>query len=229
MEESVNTPGSARGFGHTPEEGELQRDRLLLETLPHVAFEGWTDRALRNGVADAGLPPEAAALVFPDGAAEMVAHWSRWADARMREAMGRPGNEEARLRERIAAAVRFRIEVDIPYREAVRRTLAWLSLPPNMPLALRCTWETVNGLWYACGDTATDFSFYSKRASLAAVYGATVLYWLDDESEDFVDTWAFLDRRIDGVMQLPRLQSRVQDALRRLRMPRSPLSGTPGT
>lgn len=203
--------------------------RVLLETLPHVAFEGWTDRALRNGIADAGLSPEAGALVFPGGASEMVTYWTHWSDARMIEAMQRLEGEGPRLRERIAAALRFRIEVNVPYREAVRRTLSWLTLPGNTSIAWRVTWDTVDSVWYACGDTSTDFDFYTKRASLAAVYGATILYWLDDDSEEFVDTWGFLQRRIDDVMRLPRLQSRVGDAFRWFRMPRLPTSGVPTT
>jgi len=196
------------------------RDRVLLETLPHVAFEGWSNRSLRNGLADAGVSAEHGALIFPGGAPEMVEHWSRWADARMLEAMQLIDVDALRLRDRIASALRARLEVNVPYQEAVRRTLAWSSLPANTPLALRCTWETVNSVWYACGDTSTDFSFYSKRASLAAVYGATVLYWLDDESEEFVDTWAFLDRRIDDVMRFPRLQTKLQETMSGLRLPR---------
>ena len=85
--------------------------------------------------------------------------------------------------------------------------------PPYAPLAIKSTWRTVDAIWYACGDTSTDLSFYSKRATLAAVYGATVLYWLDDSSEEFADTWAFLDRRIDDVMQIPKLRRRVEEAL----------------
>jgi ubiquinone biosynthesis protein COQ9 len=118
-----------------------------------------------------------------------------------------------RFRERIAAAVRVRIEVNVPYREALRRTLSFLALPPNTPLAIKSTWGTVDAIWYACGDTSTDLSFYSKRATLAAVYGATVLYWLDDSSEQFVDTWAFLERRIDDVMQIPKVRKRVEEAV----------------
>jgi ubiquinone biosynthesis protein COQ9 len=192
---------------------EETRDRIVLATLPHVAFEGWSDRALRAGLADAGLTPEQGALAFSGGALEMIEHWTRYGDRRMLEAMQAIDAGAMRVRERIAAAVRFRIEVNVPYREAVRRTMSFLALPPNAPLAIKSTWGTVDAIWYACGDTSTDLSFYSKRATLAAVYGATVLYWLDDSSEEFADTWAFLDRRIDDVMQIPKLRGRVEEAL----------------
>lgn len=195
-------------------DSEETRDRLVLATLPHVAFEGWSDRALRAGVADAGLAPEQGALTFSGGALEMIEHWGRYGDRRMLEALQSVNAGAMPVRERIAAAVRLRIEVNVPYRGAVRRTMSFLALPPNMPLAITSTLRTVDAIWYACGDTSTDLSFYSKRATLAAVYGATVLYWLDDSSEEFADTWAFLDRRIDDVLRIPKLRARVGEALR---------------
>ena len=189
------------------------RDRILLATLPHVAFEGWSDRALNAGLADAGLLPEQGLLAFVGGPLEMIEHWTRYGDRRMLEAVRRLDAAAMRMRERIAAAVRLRIEVNAPYREAVRRTMSLLALPRNAPVAAKSMYATVDAIWYACNDTSTDLSFYTKRATLAAVYGTTVLCWLDDASEGFVDTWAFLDRRIDDVLRIPKLRGRVADAL----------------
>lgn len=200
------------------------RDRILLATLPHVAFEGWSDRALSAGLADAGLLPEQGPLAFAGGPLEMIEHWTRYGDRRMLEAVMHLDVAAMRMRESIAAAVRLRIEVNAPYREAVRRTISFLAFPPNAPVAAKSMYATVDAIWYACDDTSTDLSFYTKRATLAAVYGATVLYWLDDPSEQFMDTWAFLDRRIDDVLRIPKLRARVigtlDDIARILPMPR---------
>lgn len=189
------------------------RDRILLATLPHVAFEGWSDRALSAGLADAGLLPEQGLLTFVGGPLAMIEHWTRYGDCRMLEAVRHLDVAAMRMRESIAAAVRLRIEVNAPYREAVRRTISFLALPPNAPAAAKLMYATVDAIWYACNDTSTDLSFYTKRATLAAVYGATVLYWLDDASEESLDTWAFLDRRIDDVLRIPKLRARVFGAL----------------
>jgi ubiquinone biosynthesis protein COQ9 len=105
--------------------------------------------------------------------------------------------------------VRARIEVNALHREAVRRTLAYLALPWNAALGAGSMYRTVNAIWYAAGDTATDIGWYSKRATLAAVYAATLLHWLDDDTEDFAATWAFLDRRIADVMRFGRLRRRI--------------------
>lgn len=189
------------------------RDRVLLGLLGHVAFDGWSERSLRAGAVDAGLAPEDGMRAFPTGMLEAVEHFWAYADRRMMEELAGRDLASLRVRERIAAAVRCRLEVVAPHREAVRRALAFMALPQNAGTASRCTYRTVNAMWYAAGDTATDFNFYTKRGLLAGVYAATVLYWLTDESPGSADTWAFLDRRIDGVMSFSRTQGRVTKAV----------------
>lgn len=204
------------------------RDRLVLATLPHAAFDGWSARALRAGTADADLSPDTTLRLFPGGIREVVRHWSSYGDRRMLEEMEKLDGASMRVRDRIAAAVRLRIEVNLKHREAVRRGLSFLAMPQNADLAARCAFDTVNAMWYAAGDTSSDYNYYTKRALLVAVHGATILYWLDDESEDFGDTWSFLDRCIDDVMKIPKLQSRVSDAFARLAAPLGPFGRRAG-
>ena len=185
------------------------KDEILLATLSHVVFDGWTSRALAAGVADAGHRPDMALRAFPDGMREVVEHFSDFADRRMVAELERRDLGAMRIRDRIATAVGVRLELLAPYREAVLRATAFVSLPQNAGIASRCAYRTVDAMWYAAGDTSTDFNFYTKRALLAAVYGATVLCWLGDASEDFTDTWDFLERRIENVMSLPKLSPKA--------------------
>ena len=187
---------------------ELRRT-LLAATLPHVPFDGWTRGALLAGARDAGLEPAAVLRAFPRGPVEAIELFSRDADARMIAALERLDLGALRVRERIATAVRLRLEANAAYREAIRGALSVLALPPHALIGARLLYRTVDAIWYAAGDTATDFNFYSKRGLLAAVYGATLLAWLDDRSEGYADSWAFLDRRISEVLRIPRLQARV--------------------
>ena len=107
-----------------------------------------------------------------------------------------------KVRERIATAVRLRLEQVAPHREAVQRGLAFFALPQNAAIGLKCLYRTVDAIWYAAGDRATDYNFYSKRLLLAGVYSSTLLVWLNDTSEDQAETWAFLERRIAEVLQV---------------------------
>ncbi|MBL6958414.1 MAG: COQ9 family protein [Rhodospirillales bacterium] len=190
------------------------RDAILLSTLPHVAFDGWTHKALEAGTRDAGFEPELRLRVFPGGLREVAEHFSEYADRRMLAALDGLDLDEMKVRDRVAAGVRARLEALTPHREAVRYVLAYLALPTNGGTVLRLTFNTLNAIWYAAGDTATDFNYYTKRGLLAPVYMSTVLYWLSDTSEGYADTWDFLDRRIGDVLKIPMMQARVKNLLK---------------
>jgi ubiquinone biosynthesis protein COQ9 len=195
------------------------KDRLLLAVLPNVPFDGWSVAALRAGAREIGLAEAEALALFPRGGPELVAAFSKWADGAMLAAVSGADFEALKVRARIAAAIGARLAALEPHREASRRALALLALPQNVPLGLRLLYDTVDAAWYAAGDTATDFNFYTKRGLLAAVYGATLLYWLDDRSPGSVDTHAFLDRRIAEVMAIPKFTQRLGTLLDRLPNP----------
>ncbi len=186
------------------------RRKLLAATLRHVPFDGWTLRALRAAAKDAGLDLATARRAFPGGAAGVLDFWSAESDRRMLDRLARRDLENMRVRDRIAAAVRARLELNREHREAVRLALGHAGLPFNAPAAAARLWRTVDAMWRAAGDTATDFNFYTKRGLLAGVYISTLLYWLDDTSEGFAATWAFLDRRIDDVMRVPKVLGRLR-------------------
>jgi ubiquinone biosynthesis protein COQ9 len=180
---------------------QVEMQRALLEAaLPHVMFDGWTEATIRAAARDLDLDPEAAMNLFPAGPRDLVEAFSLWADAQMLAGLASLDLEEMRVRDRIASGIRLRLECLEPHREAVRKSLSFLGLPPNAPLATRLLWRTADELWYACGDRATDYNYYSKRLLLSGVISATTLYWLDDRSEGASDTNAFLERRIDEVL-----------------------------
>jgi ubiquinone biosynthesis protein COQ9 len=193
---------------------EKLRGRLLAAALPHVAFDGWSETALRAAARDLDVDPALAFNAFPGGPEEMLEAFSSAADRDMLEALETRDLESMKVRERIATAVRLRLELVAPQREAVSRGVAFFALPPNAPLGLKCLYRTVDAIWYAAGDRATDYNFYTKRLLLAGVYASTLLYWLNDSSDDQAATWAFLDRRIDEVLKAGgRLGRTVKGAL----------------
>jgi len=189
------------------------QDKILVATLPHVPFDGWTQRSLAMGAVDAGYRRIDGRRAFPTGILELVEHFADYGDRQMVEALAARDLESMRIRERITTAVRTRLEIVGPYREAVKRALSYLALPQNGIAAARCTYKTVDAIWYAAGDRSADFSFYTKRAQLAGVYGGTLLYWLSDMSDGNEDSWAFLDRRIEGVMRITRARARIEEKL----------------
>ncbi len=192
---------------------ERLRDDILVAGLRHVAFDGWTAKAFAAGARDAGAGPSGLVRAFPNGPKDAARHFGAWLDRRMTETLGRQlRRKPLKTHERVAAAVRVRLGLLAPHREAVRRLVAYLALPFHAQLAAKLMWRASDAVWRAAGDNSTDFNYYTKRALLSGVYGATLLHWLTDASEDFAATDTFLDRRIADVMQIFSLRARLKSA-----------------
>jgi ubiquinone biosynthesis protein COQ9 len=200
-------------------EDQTPGEALLLSVLPDVPFDGWTQATIEAAARRLDLDAAAVASLFPRGVRDIVALFSRWADRRMLEALAGRELAAMKVRDRVTTALRARLEALAPHREAVRRALAVLALPQNLGLGLRLLYETVDAIWYAAGDTATDFNFYTKRALLGSVYAATTLFWLEDRSPGMEETHAFLDRRVSDVMAIPRYGSKLREGIDRLPNP----------
>jgi ubiquinone biosynthesis protein COQ9 len=185
------------------------REALLEAVLNHVPFDGWSPLAFNAAVKELKEDPALALNAFPGGMSELLEFYHRRADQRMIAELERRNIGALKIRERIALAVRTRLEQNGRHREAIRQALSFLAMPHNAALAARCLYRTVDAIWYAAGDRSTDFNFYSKRGLLAGVYGATVFYWLNDKSEGCADSWGFLDRRIADVMKIQQWRGRL--------------------
>lgn len=183
----------------------------LAERLPEEAvFEGWTEKALDAAAASLGVPADRARLAFAGGAGQMVDAWFASVDRRMGEALPPEKLNAMRVRDRITQLVLARLAVVAPYREALRRALAVLAMPHHMAMGTAIGWRSADAMWRLAGDTSTGFAHYSKRMTLLGVYAATLLAFLDDESEDYADTRAFLDRRIDDVMKFEKFKAQMK-------------------
>lgn len=184
------------------------KDRLLEAALVHVPFDGWSDRTLRMAAAETGVDTALARALFPRGGVDLALAYHARGDAGMAAALAAMDLTALRYRDRIATAIRSRLE--LADQELVRRGTTLFSLPQHAADGAKAIWGTADRIWTALGDTSQDLNWYSKRATLSAVYGATVLYWLGDSSEGHKATWEFLDRRIDGVMQVEKLKASVR-------------------
>ena len=189
---------------------ENARDAVLQAALPHVPFDGWSETTLRAAIADSGVPEGLARALYPRGGIDLAVAFHRDGDARMREALGNTDLSQMRFRDRIAFAIRTRLDL-VEDRELVRRGTTLFALPQHAPEGAKLIWGTADAIWTALGDTTRDLNWYSKRATLSAVYGSTVLYWLGDDSLGHQATWDFLDRRIADVMQIESLKAKLRE------------------
>jgi ubiquinone biosynthesis protein COQ9 len=189
----------------------LALDALIQAALPHVCFDGWSQATLDAAINDADVDAGLALQACPRGAVDLALGFHRMADTQMLDALAAANLSDMRFRDRIAKAVRLRLEVVAGEKEAVRRGVSLFALPLYATEGAQALWATTDKIWNALGDTSEDVNWYTKRATLSAVYSATLLFWLGDDSEGSADTWAFLDRRIDNVMQFETMKAKLKD------------------
>jgi len=187
---------------------ELQK-KLLLAALRHVTFDGWTDAAFQRTVSELGWETEEYERLFPSGPSEAGVLLFRLADSSMTSLLAQKQFTDLRTRERVAFALRAWFTFLNPHKESVRRLVPFMSLPRNSLLSLECLYQTVDTIWYAVGDKSTDFSFYTKRVLLGSIVTSSTLFWLNDKSLESEDTWGFIDRRINNVMDIQKFRIKV--------------------
>ncbi len=192
-----------------PADPTLDEIRAALAPLiaDNAAFDGWTNEALTLAADTAGVDQDVARLAFTGGAVAMIDAWFAYVDDAMTIAVPDVALQRMKIRARITALVEARLAAVADNREALRRALAVLAMPQNIARATRLGWRTVDLIWRQAGDTATDYNHYTKRTILGGVYAATITVFINDESEDWADTRAFLGRRIEGIMRFEKAKA----------------------
>lgn len=193
---------------------EIAKDEILLESLDNVPFDGWTLQTIENAAAQLGYESGTVRALFPAGLNDVLIHFSDWADRMMLDFYAQDQHmstpENMRVRDRIRNHVLARLEVLEPHKESVRLAAQYWKLPHHSPQAAKAIWNTADTIWQACGDTASDYNRYTKRALLSGILSATTLVWLRDSNEGYTETREFLDRRIENVMQFGKIIGKLK-------------------
>ncbi len=193
------------------------REALAPRLAAHAAFDGWTGKAVDAAASEIGIDADLARLSLKGGPMALIDAWIAAVDAEMARRLPPEKLGAMKIRQRIAALLTARLEIMAPDREGLRRAQAIMASPQNLAAATRIGWRSADRIWRLAGDTATDFNHYTKRATLSAVYLSTLLVFVNDDSEGFAETRAFLDRRIDNVMQFEKWKAQAK--ARQERMP----------
>lgn len=186
------------------------REVIAPRLASHAAFDGWNDKAVRSAAIEVGVDADLAKLALKGGAMALIEAWIGAVDAEMARRLPPEKLGAMKIRERITALVATRLEIAAPDREGQRRAIAIMAMPQNAAAAARIGWRSADRMWRLAGDSATDFNHYTKRATLSAVYAATLAVFINDESADFAETRAFLDRRIENVMQFEKAKAQAK-------------------
>jgi len=172
------------------------RDAALDAILPLVPLYGWQAKAIAEGLRDARMAPEDAEWMFPRGAISAIEAWIDLADRRMEAAGLAADLAGMRTHERVRFLIKARLEAAEPHCDSLRAALSLLALPWNAPIAARSLARSVTAIWYAAGDKSADFSWYTRRATLAGIYSATLAFWLSGRGDGLEAALGFLDRRL---------------------------------
>jgi ubiquinone biosynthesis protein COQ9 len=195
-----------------PQSDAALKKAVLKEALKDAAFDGFTDGMLSKAAKKAGADKDIVARLFPQGIPSLIEYFSTSLDEAMEEKLKALDLSKRKIRERIKLAVLTRLALLAPNKEAARRAAAMMTLPMHAGLASKMMYRTVDAMWRAAGDTSTDFNFYTKRGILAGVYGSTLVRWFNDTGEDESTTEAFLDARIENVMQFEKFKAKAKEA-----------------
>ena len=187
---------------------DAMRHALAPAIADAAAFDGWGEEAVRAAAEQVGIDPDAALFAFQGGAIDMIDAWIAAIDADMVAAFPADKLAGMKIREKIRSLVQFRLDTIAWQQEALRRALAIMAMPQNAPRALKLGWRSADAMWRLAGDTSVDYNYYTKRTILAGIYAATLAVFADDKSDDFADTRAFLDRRIDGIMRFEKAKAK---------------------
>ncbi len=195
---------------------EIDKDSFIEACMAHIPFDGWTEQAMASACADLGLELSSWRQAFPAGVQDAFIHYSTYVDTKMVDGFeiwyrDQPSGVVP-THIQIRQLILLRLEQAQPHREVVRKSLAYLARPDTATLAPQLLYRTVDAMWRAAGDRSTDYNFYTKRATLSAVYSATLLAFLSDESEDLRSTTAFLDRRLKDISRIPKMSAPVRSA-----------------
>lgn len=193
------------------------KEEILSNLLKECVFDGWTNKTLEKSAEKSGLNKDYAHVAFPDGALGAALFYIAGIDDEMEKNYKKQKADKLKIREKIAMAVTTRLKLYAKNREAVRKIVAFMSLPQNAGAAVKSLSETVSKMWYLAGDNSTDYNYYTKRFLLGGVYSSTLLYWLNDKSENYADTEAFLMRRIEDVMQIQKLRGKAESFFEKLK------------
>jgi len=189
----------------------VQKDKLLFALLRHVPFDGWSDEAFKKTADGKKITLADLMVAFPAGMPDALIAFADWSERQMLTRLAKHKLIQMRVRDRVALGVRLWLEVMAPHREAVRVAVRGAWQPGRAALSIKALAKLCDKIWYEAGDNATDFNYYTKRILLAAVFGSTLMVWLQDASKDYEKTMEFLNARIENAMQIGKFSGNLKN------------------
>ncbi|XP_063715359.1 ubiquinone biosynthesis protein COQ9, mitochondrial-like isoform X2 [Symsagittifera roscoffensis] len=184
------------------------QNTLLHESLKFVPEHGWSSKSIAEAAKSLELSPsimnsfsksEDAALVAFFLSLKMV-DLENFLIALRSQHLEEHGRVKINLF--VFEACKEMMSYVLPYLKHWSSALSILAEPSNAIDTLKHHSEMVDLIWHYAGDTSLDYNWYSKRILLSGVINSTQLHLLQDNSENFEDTWIFLESRLKDVASI---------------------------
>tara|TARA_A100001011_G_C14137519_1_gene768262 strand:+ start:145 stop:780 length:636 start_codon:yes stop_codon:yes gene_type:complete len=193
-----------------------RKQKFLYYVLDDINLNGWSKNFFDSYSREGIFTNNEIRVFFPNGRADFLRYWFDISEKLMLEDLSKVEIQELKVREKIKKIIRVRLERWKSYKVAIKRTLPILIMPSSDTLLSCSLMKTSDSIWKSAGDRSVDFNFYTKRGLLLGVYSTTLIFWLDDNSKDDQKTWEFLDRRVEEVLQIPKVKTRINETLHRI-------------
>ena len=193
-----------------------RKQKFLYYVLDDINLNGWSKNFFDSYSREGIFTNNEIRVFFPNGRVDFLRYWFDISEKLMLEDLSKVEIQELKVREKIKKIIRVRLERWKSYKVAIKRTLPILIMPSSDTLLSCSLMKTSDSIWKSAGDRSVDFNFYTKRGLLLGVYSTTLIFWLDDNSKDDQKTWEFLDRRVEEVLQIPKVKTRINETLHRI-------------
>ena len=216
---STSTSSStSSSFSSTPttsdsaDPADALRRQILEHALAQVPSLGWSEDSVRAAIAQMNLSPSLLSLL-PSPVSSLISHFHHTSTNTSLTLLSHlPSRSTLTTSQALTQGLTLQLQQHLPYLSHLPQLIGLSLTHDRLPTTLSHISDYTDRLWYAVGDTATDMSWYGKRAAIASVYTATALHLATDRSAGQRDTWAFLERRMrdaERAQQAPEELSRT--------------------
>lgn len=167
--------------------------KSLLEILP---FNEWNNKLLAEAEEKCNFAKGYSLILFPNGLLEIVEFLESYLDNTVLENLNKQ-EAPGKIREKISLAVKTRIKTVPPIIHS--KNAAYFALNPFQ--GTEVAFRSCDVIWHYAGDKSVDHNYYTKRGLLLSVYVSSILFYIQDESENYIDTDKFIETAVENIVK----------------------------
>lgn len=202
----------------------IQDKKKIIEyALNNIPFDGWTMRMLHAAFKSADISSELLELYFPDGLYSLLIEIIDQFNNEMIKIINRDALSSMRTRDRIIYLVKTRINIASKHKEVIRTGISMFLCPNMITDTTSLLWSNADDIWSLAGDKSLDFNYYTKRGFLGIIYAQTLMFWLEDKSEDNFLTWRYLEERVEWAIRMGGIKTKINNVIEKINVKNIPL------